>query len=99
MKPMRRILLEHLQSSRERAALRFADQQVNVFGHDHIAGDEESVPLANSLERLFEDIAGVRSGQESITMMTAEGYEVETFSLLDALESPWHAAIVDRSSG
>ncbi len=96
---MRRILLEHLQSSRERAALRFADQQVNVFGHDHIAGDEESVPLANSLERLFEDIAGVRSGQESITMMTAEGYEVETFSLLDALESPWHAAIVDRSSG
>jgi len=69
-----------------------------VFGHNHIAGDEESVPLANLLEHLFEDIAGVRSRQERLAIMTAEGYEVETFSLLNALESPWHAAIVDQAA-
>jgi hypothetical protein len=99
MKQMRRILLEHLQRSRERAAFRFADHQMNVFGHDHIARDKESVPLANAFERLFEDIAGVRIGQQRLAVMTAESYEVQTFGLLNALESPWHAAILDQSSG
>jgi hypothetical protein len=96
MKQVRRILLEHLQRSRERAAFRFAEQQVNVFGHDHIAGDKKSVPLADSLEGLLEDIAGVRVRQQRLAIMTAEGYEVQTFGLLNALESPWHAAIVDQ---
>jgi len=31
--------------------------------------------------------------------MTAEGYEVETAGLLEALESPGHDVIVDRDEG
>jgi hypothetical protein len=55
---VRRVLLEHLQRYREGMAFRFADQQVDVFGHDHVAADEESVPTAHAFEGLFEDIAG-----------------------------------------
>jgi hypothetical protein len=60
----RRILLEHLQNLGESSALRFADEQKNVLGHYYISADEESVPLANLLQSVLEDIAGVRSGQE-----------------------------------
>jgi hypothetical protein len=94
---VRRILLKHLQDSRQSAAFRFADEQVNVFGHDHIAANEESVPLAHTFQGLLEDVTGVRVSQQRVSMMTTEGYEMETLGLLNALESPWHAVSIVRS--
>jgi len=52
-------LLQHLQRDRQPPAFGFADQQVDVFGHDHISGDEESIPSPHPLQRLLEDCAGL----------------------------------------
>jgi hypothetical protein len=87
---VRRVLLEHLQRYRERCAFWFADQQVNVFRHDHVSGDEESVPSARAFESVFEDFACMGVRQQRVTMMTAEGYEVEASCLLETPESPRH---------
>jgi hypothetical protein len=94
---VRRILLKHLQDSRKGAAFRFADEQMNVFGHDHVTANEESVPLAHTFQGLLEDVTGVRVRRKRLSMMTTEGYEVETLGLLNALESPWHAVSIFRT--
>jgi len=67
---------------------------MNVLGHDYVAGDEESVPAADPFEGLFENISGLRDGEQGVPVMAAKGYEVETACLLEPLESPGHAAIV-----
>ena len=79
------------------AALWFADEQVDVFGQDHVATNEESVPSAHTFQGLLEDLTGVRLSQQRFSMMTAEGYEVEALGLLNTLESPWHAVSILRS--
>jgi hypothetical protein len=86
-----------LERHRKRFALWFADEQVNVFGHDNVSGDEESVPLTHSFQSLLEHVGGMRTSQQRVAMMTTEGYEVETANLLEALESPGHSDIVVTS--
>lgn len=73
---MRRILLEHLQDLGERSAFWFADEQMNVIGHYYVSADEEAVPLANLLECVLEDVAGVRGGEEWVAVVTAESQKV-----------------------
>jgi hypothetical protein len=75
-----------MQDLGEGPAFRFADEEMDVLGHDHISADKESVPLANALECVLEDVAGARVGQERVTVMTAESQEVETLCLLEPLE-------------
>lgn len=90
-------MLKHLQDSRKGAAFWFADERVDVFGHDDVAANEESVPLTHTFQGLLEDVTGGRVSQQRLSMMTTEGYEVETLGLLNALESPWHAVSILRS--
>src|SRR5206468_12911738 len=45
MECVSRVLLQHLQHPRQHAAFWFANQEVNVLGHDHIAADGEAIPL------------------------------------------------------
>lgn len=48
------VLLEHLKRDGEPATLRFADQEVNMFGHNYEAANKESVPAAGAFEHLQE---------------------------------------------
>jgi hypothetical protein len=57
------LLLQHLERDRECAALRFADEQMNVLRHDYVPGDEHPVPLANALQNLFEGRTGARCAE------------------------------------
>jgi hypothetical protein len=44
------------------AALRFAQQKVDVLGHHHVADDHKTVATAHSLQNLQEEIAMLRPG-------------------------------------
>jgi WD40-like Beta Propeller Repeat len=41
-------LLKHLNDERKFSALRFADKQMDVLRHDHVSGDERTVPAAHA---------------------------------------------------
>ena len=56
---MRRVLRQYLQRESERATFQFSDQQMNVFGHDSVAGDIEPILLAHAFEGLFEYVVGM----------------------------------------
>ena len=53
---VRHALLEHLQDGRGRAARRFADQQMDVLGHDDVPHQSEAVPLAHLSENAHEGV-------------------------------------------
>jgi hypothetical protein len=49
---------------RQAAVLRLADQQMNVFRHDHIAEDTRITPAAHALQRLLKDATRLRAAQQ-----------------------------------
>jgi len=56
-------LFEHLQGDGEVATFGFAQEQMEMFWHDDVAGDVEAIPLADFLECKLERAAGVGSGE------------------------------------
>jgi len=49
-------LLEHLNGNAKAPAFRFADQEVDVLGHHHVAAEVKAIPAAHFLQSLFEEI-------------------------------------------
>jgi hypothetical protein len=94
----RGILLKHLQRDGQFAALRFTDQQVDMFRHDDIAAHEESIPMAGFFQGLEKTIAGTWSSEQRIAVLTTEGEEMETPSFLVTLETPRHGHSVIRDA-
>ncbi len=98
------VLLEHLQRDRKFRPLRLGYEQVNVFGHDHISRDVDSVPLAYIFQSLFKDVARAGSAQASFAVAATESDEVQAARLLKSLETPRHtgssyARLEDTGSG
>ena len=52
------VLLEHLEGYAQRFPFWFADQQVDVLGHDDVASDAEVVPKADLFQGVLEGCAG-----------------------------------------
>jgi len=50
-------LLDDLHHGRRTPHLRFREQQMNMFGHDHVANDDKSIALARLLENGEEAVA------------------------------------------
>ena len=73
---LRHDLLQHLDGDRQAALLRLAYQQMNVFGHDHIAEDTQIIPAAHPLQCLLEDATRLRAAQQRSPAITTEGDEV-----------------------
>jgi hypothetical protein len=69
--------LKSLHHGRRGLDLRFADQQVNVLGHDHVAGYHEMVPPAHLLQYSEKKIATARRAQQRLPPVTTAGDEVE----------------------
>jgi len=83
--------------------LRFAEQQVNVFGHDHITVDAKVETDAHTLQRGLENLPGDGCRERGTTMVTAEGHEVGLSGRVKSFESPRHkrpayACVVPHSS-
>src|ERR1035437_2072549 len=92
----RDVLLEDLQRDRKLGPFRFADQQMNVFGHDHVPGEVESIPLPRLLEGLLEDVAGPRCAEKGSALIAAKRHKVQTACFLKALEAPRHDSSVTQ---
>jgi hypothetical protein len=59
-----------------RLDLRFADQQVNVLGHDHVPGHHEMVSPAHLFQHSEKKIAPARRAQQRLPPITTAGDEV-----------------------
>ena len=83
-------LLDGLQRAGQDTALRFADQQMHVLRHDHVAGNVEIVEDTTEFQRDFKLMHGARAGQQWLAAIATEGYEVQIVSFLMALQSARH---------
>ena len=64
--------------------LRFADEQMNMFRHDHVASNGASVPTPHSLQFLLEDLSRSGGVEQFHALVATEGDEVETTLVLIA---------------
>jgi len=73
---------------------RFGQQQVYVLRHYHRADDDEPVAISHLLQNLQQKIAAIGSAQPRLTIKATPGNEVQSPSLMEALQAPRHAARV-----
>jgi hypothetical protein len=70
-------LLQHLHHSARGADIWFADQQVDVFGHDHVSEEREIVAVADLAQDFEEDVATAFGSEERQTTVTTARDEVQ----------------------
>jgi hypothetical protein len=66
--------------------LRFADQQMNVFGHDHVANDDEGIALADLLQHSQKQVPTARSAEQGLSTITTASDEVKVSSAVVAMQ-------------
>jgi hypothetical protein len=66
------LLLQNLQDGAELKSARFADQQMHVFGHDDVAGDDEAVALPHPLQFLLKDAVSVPRFEQGLSSIATE---------------------------
>ena len=76
--------LKRLHYGRGILLLRFADQQVNVLGHDHVTDDDELVALAHPLQHGQKHAATARRGEKRLSPITTAGDEMQVSSTVVA---------------
>ena len=89
----RKAEFQRLYGPRQRSLWRLADQEMNVFGHHHVADDHPLVTLPNLFQHFHEQVTARAAGQPRLSPVTAKRQEVQIVSALSALQTPWH----DRS--
>jgi hypothetical protein len=83
-------LFQYLQHFRRVALPRFADEQVDVFRHDHVAEQPEFVPRTHLVEYFYKPIACASRTQEWAATVTTKRNEVEIASSVEALQRVAH---------
>ncbi len=90
-------LFQHLERGREVTLIGFADEQVNVFGHDDVSEDLKLIPAAATFEFVLEDLFCVCGVEESQTPVATERQEVIATIVLVTLESGGHTEMVTKT--
>ena len=57
-------LLQHLHHDRRRGLLRFADQQMEVLGHDHVAEHDKAMASPDFFQKLEQQVATAGGAQQ-----------------------------------
>ena len=70
-------LLQNLHDCRRIPHLRFRDQQMEMFWHDHVSDDYESIPPSHLFENGKEAVAATSSAQEWQSPITRTGDKVQ----------------------
>src|SRR5271165_4502884 len=69
-------LLDGLYRAGQRAALRFAHQQMHVFGHHHVTGDIESVANSAPFQRAFKQMHRLPARKQRLAPIATERNKV-----------------------
>src|SRR6202165_2419546 len=69
-------LFQHLNDNRQRAALWFTHEQVDMFRHHDIAETTDAITSAHLFKAIFEDATRMWRRQQRRTAITTEGEEV-----------------------
>src|SRR5271157_222292 len=86
----REALLDHLHHNRGVALLRLTHQQVEVFGHDHVAVDYKLVLLPRLFQYPQKQIAAPSAAQLRLAAIATAGDEVQVMAAVEALQSRGH---------
>src|SRR5258708_7009548 len=70
-------LLQYLHDRGWSSTIRFADQQMNVLGHDHVSDDDETAAHAHLLQDFEKQIPPADGPQQRSLVITARGDEVQ----------------------
>src|SRR5271165_5504356 len=94
--PPRNSLLEHLNDLRWRAGAALADQQVDMFGHNHIADQRKPIPHAHFAENLHNNISRAHAAQQSSSLIAAKCDEMQVAKPSDAFQTFRHSERSER---
>ena len=67
---------ESLHDRRGSFFLRFADQEVNVLGHNHVADNDELIPPAHLLKHSQQQVTAARSAEQWLSAKTTASDEM-----------------------
>ena len=84
-------LLQRLDQRRKRPALRFAQQQMDVFRHNDVSVHARLVTSADDLQLLLQNAPGLGCAQPWLAPVTTESDEVKLSRLVEAAKAPRHA--------
>jgi len=76
--------------------LRFADQQMNVFGHDDVANNDEGIALADLLQHFQKQVPTARSAKQGLSTITTASDEVKVSSAVVAMQIVPHGHTIAR---
>jgi len=66
--------------------LRFADQQMYVLGHDHVANDDKLIALAHLLQHPQKEVTAARSTKQGLSAITTASDEMKVTGTAVALD-------------
>ena len=77
-------LLEHLHHFGRKNRRRFANQQVHVLRHDHVAYERKPVPCSNFLKNLHRKISRPNRSQQGPSLIATKCDEMQVAAARDA---------------
>ena len=84
--------LEKMDGVGERAGDRFADQQVDVFGHDNVSVNEHLEAAAHRFEAHEKQIVALGGAEILLPTITTKGYEVGLSGVVISAKIAGHAS-------
>jgi hypothetical protein len=79
-----------MESIGQRSDFRLTQQQVNVFGHDHVSVHTQVKALAHALQALREQVVDFRAIEIGLATITTESYEVRQTGFVVSPQTTWH---------
>jgi len=64
---------------------RFADQQMNVLGHDHVTGNDELIAPANLLQHSQQQVTTASRAEQRLSLITTASDEMKVSGAVVAL--------------
>lgn len=83
-------LLQHQHHGAGRGAVRFANEQMDVLGHDHVSEERKAVAVADLTQDFEEDVAAAFGSEERQTMVTTAGDEVQVTQAIAPFKAVFH---------
>ena len=82
-----RAMFHHLHSGRRRSHLGFADQQMNMFWHDHVSDNHKPIPLANLFQNFQKPVAFPGFTKQGFSSVARTRDKVQVMSAVETLQA------------